>query len=57
MLLKPPPGQQYRDTATKQLVDPEGFEADPNDLEIARALECGDLVPVNAKAARGQPKE
>lgn len=49
MRLKPRPGFQYRDTATHQLVDPKGFDADPCDLDIVRALECGDLVRVNPK--------
>lgn len=56
--LKPPTGQQYRDTVTRQLVDPEGFTADPCDLDIVRAIECGDLVPVNPKkAVAGQQKD
>lgn len=51
--LKPPPGAQYRDTVTKQLIDPElGFEADDTDLDVARALAVGDLVPVNPAAGR-----
>lgn len=54
--VKPRPGFLYRDTATRQLVDPDGFDADPCDLDIVRALECGDLVPVNrsAKADRAE---
>lgn len=50
MLLAPKPGHQYRDTATKQLVPVDGFEADVCDLDIVRALECGDLVEVKAPA-------
>lgn len=58
MLLAPRPGQQYRDTVTKQLVPAEGFEADPTNLDIARALACGDLEEViPAKAAKPQDKE
>lgn len=49
MRLKPRPGQQYRDPSTLQLVDPKGFDADPCDLDTVRALESGDLVPVNPK--------
>lgn len=52
MLVAPRPGFQYRDTRTLQLVPAEGYEADPTDLDIARALACGDLVEVSAKAAK-----
>jgi hypothetical protein len=51
MLVAPPPGRKYRDTVTRALVPDEGFEADPNDLDIARALACGDLVELDAAAA------
>lgn len=50
--LKPRPGCQYRDTVTKQLVDPDGFDADPCDLDIVRALECGDLVRVGPTSSQ-----
>ena len=49
MFLKPPPGQQYRDTRTRELVPETGLEFDVLDLDVARALEVGDLVPVNPK--------
>lgn len=48
MLLAPPPGQQYRDTRSLALVPEDGLELDPLDLDIARALAAGDLVPVKA---------
>jgi hypothetical protein len=54
MLVAPRPGFKYRDTLTKQLVLEEGFEADPTDLDIHRALECGDLVPVEMAAPGAQ---
>lgn len=59
MLLAPRPGFKYRHTVTKALVPDEGFEADPHDLDIARALACGDLEPVNParKAVKAQPSE
>lgn len=63
MLLAPKPDFKYRDTATKQLVPAEGFDADPNDLDIARALAVGDLVPVEtaepaaSKAASARAKD
>lgn len=56
MQLKPRPGCQYRRTDTKQLVDPDlGFAADPADLDIARHLRRGDLVPVIPPAAKRRP--
>lgn len=56
MFLAPKPGQQYRDTRTRQLVPVEGFEADATDLDIARAIDCGDLVEAKPprKAAAGK---
>lgn len=52
MLLAPKPGHHYRRTDTKQLVGSEGFEADPCDLDVIRALDCGDLSPVEGKPAK-----
>jgi hypothetical protein len=61
MLLAPKPGFQYRDTVTLQLVPPEGMELDETNLDVARAIACGDLVepPPPAKAAKADsaPKE
>lgn len=55
MLLKPRPGCQYRRTDTFALVDPDaGFDADPTNLDIARQLRRGDLVPVNPPPAKGR---
>jgi hypothetical protein len=53
MKLAPQPGFQYRRPDTKQLVDQDGFDADPTDLDTARALACGDLVEV----APSRPKK
>lgn len=53
MHLAPKPDHVYRRTDTKQLVPAEGEELDVCDLDIVRAMECGDLVPVKpAKAAK-----
>ncbi|MBS0363675.1 MAG: hypothetical protein JSR98_20055 [Proteobacteria bacterium] len=53
MLLAPPPGRKFRRTDTKTLVAADGDELDPNNLDIARALEDGDLVEVKpAKPAK-----
>lgn len=53
MRLKPRPGCQYRRTDTFELVDPEtGFDADLTNLDIARQLRRGDLVPVNPPEAK-----
>lgn len=49
--LKPPPGQQYRIPATRQLADPEGQAFDDTDLDTVRAVACGDLVPADEPAA------
>lgn len=61
MLLAPRPGCQYRDTVTKQLVPPEGVEMSETNLDVARALACGDLAEVEppkpAKASSASPKE
>jgi len=58
MLVAPRPGFQYRRTDTKELVPVDGFEADPTHLDIARALDCGDLVPVSsAKSARAAARK
>lgn len=51
MHVAPRPGLKYRDTRTKQFVPAEGFPADPNDLDIVRAIKCGDLVEVPDPAA------
>lgn len=51
MHVVPKPDHVYRRTDTLQLVGPEGFDADPCDLDVIRALECGDLAPVEAAAA------
>lgn len=51
MLLAPRPGHHYRDTRSKQLVPKEGAQLDPTDLDVARAIDCGDLLPVNPKKA------
>lgn len=57
MHLAPKPGHVYRRTDSKQLIGAEGFEADVCDLDIVRALECGDLVPAKpAAAAPRKPK-
>lgn len=56
MHLKPPPGAAYRDTRTRELVPPEGKDFDPNDLDVARAIADGDLIPVDAKAAKASAK-
>lgn len=50
MFVAPQPGCQYRDTRTKQLVPVDGFEADEKDLDVARAVACGDLVEVERPA-------
>jgi hypothetical protein len=57
MLLRPPPGQQYRDTRSLQLVPEDGTELDPSDLDVARALEAGDLVPAEAAEQAADPGE
>lgn len=59
MLLAPRPGCQYRDTVTKQLLPPEGVELDEKNLDVARALACGDLVapPKPGKASVAASKE
>jgi hypothetical protein len=58
MRVAPRPGFKYRDTRTQQLVPAEGYEADPADLDVARALACGDLIEVKAqKAAPASSKE
>lgn len=50
MFVRPQPGMSYRHTQTMQLVPSEGFEADPSDLDINRALACGDLVAAASPA-------
>ena len=52
--LQPPEGQSYRDPATRKLVPAEGQLFDPTDLDVARAIACGDLVhpPKAAKASK-----
>lgn len=56
--LKPPPGHQYRDTDTKQLIDPvHGADFDPCDLDVVRALECGDLVTPQPRRTSAKPKK
>jgi hypothetical protein len=57
MLLRPPPGQQYRDTRSLQLVPEDGTELDPSDLDVARALEAGDLVPATKTGRKAQAAE
>lgn len=57
MLLAPKSGFQYRDTVTKQLVPPEGAEMDETNLDVARAIACGDLVLIKASKAAPAPKE
>ena len=57
MQVAPRPGFQYRDTNSLALVPPEGFDADPNDLDIARALACGDLVAVTDDLAPASAKK
>jgi hypothetical protein len=55
MLVGPKPDHHYRRTDTKELIAPGGaFEADPCDLDIVRALECGDLVKVDEAAAEDE---
>lgn len=49
MFLKPPHGREYRDPATKDLIPHAGRQFDPNNLDVARALRDGDLVPVQHK--------
>lgn len=56
MLYAPRPGFQYRHTQTHQLVPPEGQEVDVCDLDIVRAIECGDLVAVKPGAKKSAPK-
>lgn len=51
MLVRPGPGLKYRDTVTKLIVPDDGFDADPMNLDIARALACGDLVEVTESEA------
>jgi hypothetical protein len=53
----PPPGQQYRDTRSLQLVPEDGTELDPSDLDVARALEAGDLVPATKTGRKAQAAE
>jgi hypothetical protein len=61
MFLAPKPDHQYRHTRSLQLVPADGFEADETDLDIDRALQCGDLVevepPAPKKARRPAPAE
>lgn len=53
MHVVPRPDHVYRRTDSRELIGAEGFDADPCDLDIVRALECGDLSPVKpAKAAK-----
>lgn len=52
MHLAPKPGHHYRRTDTKQLVGQEGFDADPCDLDVIRALDCGDLAPAEPASAK-----
>jgi hypothetical protein len=54
MHLAPKPGHYYRRTDTKQLVGAEGFDADPCDLDVIRALDCEDLAPVAKGAAKAK---
>lgn len=51
MQVVPKPDHVYRRTDNLQLIGPEGFDADPCDLDVIRALECGDLVATAATAA------
>lgn len=44
MLLAPRPGLKYRDTLTKRLIDPAGEDLDESNLDVVRAMACGDLV-------------
>ncbi len=54
--LMPREGHAYRDPTTQALIPPEGAMFDPNDLDTARAIACGDLVPAKAaKAAKAEP--
>lgn len=57
MLVAPPPGRKYRDTVTRQLVPADGYEVDPTDLDISRALACGDLVEVTAGAGASEASD
>lgn len=59
MLLKPPAGGVYRDTADLKLVPADGKDLDPTHLDVSRALADGDLVPVHPKKAgkSAAPKE
>jgi len=56
--VRPQPGLKFRRPDTKQLVGEEGFDADPNALFVAFALQHGDLVlvdetPPGEKPAKG----
>lgn len=55
MFVAPRPGFQYRHTQSRQLVPTDGFEADPTDIDIDRALACGDLVEVETKPRGRKP--
>lgn len=55
MLLKPRPGGAYRRPDTKQLIDPQGAQLDPADLNVSRAIRRGDLVPANPPRAARRP--
>lgn len=52
MHVVPKPDHHYRRTDTKQLVGAEGFDADPCDLDVIRALDCGDLAPSEPAPAK-----
>lgn len=55
MHLQPRPGHAYRDTLTNQLTPAEGAEFDPANLDVARAIADGDLVPTKAAKAAHAP--
>jgi hypothetical protein len=45
------PGLCVRDPRTRQPIGPDGVEVGPHDLDFARMLADGDVVPLTAPAA------